>query len=81
MLAQVHGTKRMLLYPPSALSRAHLYPNWHPLRRRSKVRLDAVLSEEESAAAWPRWTGGGEGEGELTHWSPYDPVGVVNAVS
>jgi hypothetical protein len=56
VLAQVHGTKRMLLYPPSTLSRAHLYPNWHPLRRRSRVQLDSRLSEEEAAAAWPRWT-------------------------
>ena len=36
VLAQVHGVKRMLLYPPSTLSRAHIYPNWHPLRRRAR---------------------------------------------
>ena len=41
VLAQAHGLKRMLLYPPSALARAALYPDWHPLRRRSAVRLDA----------------------------------------
>lgn len=55
VLAQVEGCKRMLLYPPSALSRAHLYPNWHPLRRRARVRLDAQMSDREAAEAYPRW--------------------------
>jgi hypothetical protein len=57
VLAQVTGTKRMLLYPPSALSRAHLYPDWHPLRRRSKVRLDADVDVDDARRAFPRWTG------------------------
>ena len=57
VLAQVTGTKRMLLYPPSALSRAHLYPDWHPLRRRSKVRLDADVASDVAKRAFPRWTG------------------------
>lgn len=56
-LAQVTGTKRMLLYPPSVLARAHLYPDWHPLRRRSKVRLDADLAPDVAKRAFPRWTG------------------------
>ena len=57
VLAQVTGTKRMLLYPPSVLSRAHLYPDWHPLRRRSKVRLDADVDVDDARRAFPRWTG------------------------
>lgn len=65
VLAQVHGVKRMLLYPPSTLSRAHLYPNWHPLRRRARVQLDSRMSREEAAAVWPRWIGGGGGGGGL----------------
>ena len=52
VLAQVTGTKRMLLYPPSALSRAHLYPDWHPLRRRSKVRLDADVDVDDARRAF-----------------------------
>ena len=56
-LSQVTGTKRMLLYPPSTLARAHLYPNWHPLRRRSKVRLDADVASDVAKRAFPRWTG------------------------
>ena len=58
VLAQAHGLKRMLLYPPSALARAALYPDWHPLRRRSAVRLDAGFDEDGSALrAFPRWAG------------------------
>ena len=58
VLAQAHGLKRMLLYPPSALARAALYPDWHPLRRRSAVRLDAGFDEDGSARrAFPRWAG------------------------
>ena len=57
VLAQVAGAKRVLLYPPSALSRAHLYPDWHPLRRRSKVRLDADVASDVAKRAFPRWTG------------------------
>ena len=56
-LSQVTGTTRMLLYPPSTLARAHLYPNWHPLRRRSKVRLDADVPSDVAKRAFPRWTG------------------------
>ena len=50
VLAQAHGLKRMLLYPPSALARAALYPDWHPLRRRSALRLTASDGEETTAA-------------------------------
>ena len=60
VLAQAHGTKRMLLYPPSALARAALYPDWHPLRRRSAVRLDADFAGGDGTAAneaFPRWAG------------------------
>ena len=58
VLAQVNGLKRMLLSPPSALQRAYLYPDWHPLRRRSGVRLDADSDFEGAAVcAYPRWAG------------------------
>lgn len=60
VLAQAHGLKRMLLYPPSALARAALYPDWHPLRRRSAVRLDADFANGDATAAneaFPRWAG------------------------
>ena len=60
VLAQARGLKRMLLYPPSALARAALYPDWHPLRRRSAVRLDAGFDEDGNALrAFPRWAGEG----------------------
>ena len=60
VLAQAHGSKRMLLYPPSALARAALYPDWHPLRRRSALRLDAEGASEADAAR-ARWAGEAEG--------------------
>jgi hypothetical protein len=53
----------MLLYPPAALARAYLYPNQHPLRRRSKVDLTA--STAAAAAAWPRFAGEGAWEARL----------------
>ena len=40
--------------------RAPLYPDWHPLRRRSAVRLDADFANGDATAAneaFPRWAG------------------------
>ena len=53
----------MLLYPPAALARAYLYPNHHPLRRRSKVDLTAATAA--AAAAWPRFAGEDAWEAKL----------------
>jgi hypoxia-inducible factor 1-alpha inhibitor (HIF hydroxylase) len=36
---QVHGTKRMLFWPPGDLPRLYPYPSEHLLRRRSRVNL------------------------------------------
>ena len=36
-LVQLHGSKRMLLWPPQQLSALSPYPNFHILRRRARV--------------------------------------------
>ncbi|EIE24680.1 Clavaminate synthase-like protein [Coccomyxa subellipsoidea C-169] len=36
-LTQIRGRKRLLLYPPSALSKLQPYPSWHILRRRCRL--------------------------------------------
>ena len=57
VLAQVRGQKRMLLYPPSALRRARLYPDWHPLRRRSRINLSDEGSSSGQSES-PGWADG-----------------------
>ncbi len=42
---QIRGRKRLLLYPPSALSKLQPYPSWHILRRR--CRLDPAKPDLE----------------------------------
>ena len=58
VLAQVRGQKRMLLYPPSALRRARLYPDWHPLRRRSRINLSDEGSSSDQSEESPGWADG-----------------------
>lgn len=45
-LAQISGTKRMLLYQPFALASMELYPDWHPLRRRGRRFPEKQLAWE-----------------------------------
>ena len=87
VLAQVNGLKRMLLYPPSALSKAYLYPDWHPLRRRSGVRLDQDSNRNDAAhCAFPRWSGSDvgvdgraqEGHGRDTRGAEKENAASVN---
>eukprot|EP00239_Pterosperma_sp_CCMP1384_P011295 CAMPEP_0197863404 /NCGR_PEP_ID=MMETSP1438-20131217/40836_1 /TAXON_ID=1461541 /ORGANISM="Pterosperma sp., Strain CCMP1384" /LENGTH=729 /DNA_ID=CAMNT_0043481283 /DNA_START=377 /DNA_END=2562 /DNA_ORIENTATION=- len=40
-LIQIRGSKRLLFYPPSATPGLYPYPDEHPLRRRSKVDIEA----------------------------------------
>ena len=43
-LAQIHGRKRLLFFPPAAISDLYPYPTDHPLARRSRVDLYADAS-------------------------------------
>ena len=67
-LTQLKGEKTFLLFAPfSGLSRCNLYPDWHPLRRRSRLSIDderirtglrayqATLSEGDVLIFPPRW--------------------------
>tara|TARA_B100000405_G_scaffold81184_1_gene56222 strand:- start:1900 stop:4011 length:2112 start_codon:yes stop_codon:yes gene_type:complete len=67
-LTQLKGQKTFLLFSPfSGLSKCFLYPDWHPLRRRSRLSIDderirnelraykATLSEGDVLIFPPRW--------------------------
>lgn len=67
-LTQLKGEKTFLLFAPfSGLSQCYLYPDWHPLRRRSQLSIDderirnglrayeATLSEGDVLIFPPRW--------------------------
>lgn len=67
-LTQLKGEKTFLLFAPfSGLSRCNIYPDWHPLRRRSRLSIDderirtglrayqATLSEGDVLIFPPRW--------------------------
>ena len=52
-LRQARGTKRLLLFPPSATADLYAYPPNHPLHRRSRVDLYAPRAV--TAARFPRF--------------------------
>lgn len=52
-LAQARGTKRLVLFPPSATAALYPYPPDHPLHRRSRVDLYAPPAR--TAARFPRF--------------------------
>lgn len=66
-LTQMRGEKTFLLFSPFSLNKCELYPNWHPLRRRSKLSIEdsrirerlllyeATLSEGDMIIFPPRW--------------------------
>ena len=39
LLTQLRGRKRLHLFSPDVLEHLYLYPEWHPLKRRSRVDL------------------------------------------
>ena len=44
-LTQLKGQKTFLLFSPfSGLSKCFLYPDWHPLRRRSRLSIDDEMN-------------------------------------
>jgi len=52
-LAQIHGRKRLLFFPPAAISDLYPYPTDHPLARRSRV--DLYADAEARARRFPRF--------------------------
>ena len=53
-LRQARGTKRLLLFPPSATADLYAYPPNHPLHRRSRVDLYGEPARRE--ARFPRFS-------------------------
>merc|ERR1740124_2054009 len=45
ILVQLHGSKRIRCYPPSAATHLHLFPDAHPRARKSQVNFDHVDTE------------------------------------
>ena len=56
-LSQARGTKRLLLFPPSATAALYPYPPDHPLHRRSRVDLYApperIAARSPKPKPWP----------------------------
>lgn len=60
LFAQLHGRKRVRLFPPSAWASLYTYPMGHPFDRQAQVELPAEpgqreLTDPEQRAAFPRF--------------------------
>ena len=61
VIAQLHGTKRVRIWPPRAVEALHVFPDAHPRARKSQVDFDRVACE----------SAGDAGAGDGSHASRY----------